>query len=40
VLLLGDPHHERERIVGQLLPSHAQNSELRAVEFRVRELCP
>lgn len=40
VLLVGDPHHGRERIVGRLLPPHAHSNDLREVEFRVRELRP
>jgi len=40
VLLLGDPHHERERIVGQLLPPRTHSNDLREIEFRVRELRP
>jgi len=40
VLMVGDPHHERERIAGQLLPPHASRTDLREVEFRVRELRP
>jgi hypothetical protein len=40
VLLLGDPHHGRERIVGQLLPPQTHSNDLREVEFRVRELRP
>jgi hypothetical protein len=39
-LLLGDPHHERERIVGRLLPPQAHSNDLREMEFRVRELRP
>lgn len=38
VLLLGDPHHQRERIVGRLLPPQVPGNELREIEFRVREL--
>jgi hypothetical protein len=38
VLLLGDPHHERQRIVGRLLPPQAHRNDLREIEFRVREL--
>ena len=40
VLLLGDPHYGRERIVGQLLPPQTQRTDLREIEFRVRELWP
>ncbi|MGH2943680.1 MAG: hypothetical protein ACRDLN_13000 [Solirubrobacteraceae bacterium] len=38
VLLLGDPHHERQRIVGQILPPQVHGNDLREIEFRVREL--
>jgi hypothetical protein len=40
VLLLGDPHHGRQRIVGQLLAPQTHHNDLREVEFRVRELHP
>jgi hypothetical protein len=40
VLLLGDPHHGRERIVGHLLSPQTRSTDLRETEFRVRELCP
>ncbi|MGH2942926.1 MAG: hypothetical protein ACRDLN_09185 [Solirubrobacteraceae bacterium] len=40
VLLLGDPRHGRERIVGRLLPPQTHRNDLREVQFRVRELRP
>jgi hypothetical protein len=40
VLLLGDPHHERERIVGQLLPPHAHSNDLREIEFASANCAP
>ena len=40
VLLFGDPHHGRERIVGRLLPPQAPSTDLREIEFRLRELMP
>jgi hypothetical protein len=38
VLLVGDPQHGRERIVGRLLPPQIPGKYLREIEFRVREL--
>lgn len=40
VLMVGDPRHGRERIIGHLLPPQAHSNDLREVEFRVRELRP
>ena len=40
VLLLGDPRHGRERILGQLLPPTTHNDDLHDVEYRLRELTP
>ncbi|MGH2944152.1 MAG: hypothetical protein ACRDLN_15405 [Solirubrobacteraceae bacterium] len=40
VLLVGDPRHGRERIVGRLLPPQVRRGDLRDVEFGLRELAP
>ena len=38
VLLVGDPRHGRERIVGRIMPPQVRRGDLRDVEFGVREL--
>jgi hypothetical protein len=40
VLLVGDPRHGRERIVGRLVPPQVHRADLREVEFGLRELTP
>jgi hypothetical protein len=40
VLLVGDPRHGQERIVGRLLPPHERRDDLHEIEFRLRELTP
>jgi hypothetical protein len=39
VLLLGDPHYGRERIVGRLAPPQVRRGDRGDVEFAVRELA-
>jgi hypothetical protein len=40
VILVGDPRHGRERIVGRLVPPQVRRGDLRDVEFGLRELAP
>jgi hypothetical protein len=40
VILVGDPRHGRERIVGRIVPPQIRRGDLREVEFGVRELAP
>jgi hypothetical protein len=40
VLLVGGPRQDRERIVGRLVPPQVRRSDLRDVEFGLRELAP
>lgn len=40
VLLIGDPRHGRERIVGRLLPPYVRHRDLRDIEFALREAAP
>jgi hypothetical protein len=37
VLVIDDPRHGRDRIVGRIEPPHTRRSDLRDVEFRLRE---
>ena len=39
VLMVGDPHDGRERIVGRIVPPQTRHGDLRDVEFAVRELA-
>lgn len=38
VLIVGDPRHDRERIVGEIAPPQTRRGDLRDVEFGLREL--
>lgn len=40
VILVGDPQHGRERIVGRLVPPQVRRGDLSDVEFGLRELAP
>jgi hypothetical protein len=40
VLMVGDPLHGRERIVGRLAPPQLRHGDLRQIEFELRELTP
>jgi hypothetical protein len=40
VILVGDPRHGRERIVGRLVAPQSRHGDLRNVEFELRELTP
>jgi hypothetical protein len=40
VLMVGDPRHGRERIVGRLAPPQIRRADLRDVEFELREQAP
>ena len=37
VLVIDDPRHGRDRIVGRIEPPHTRRGDLRDVEFRLRE---
>ena len=38
VLIVGDPRHDRERIVGEIAPPQTRRGDLRDIEFGLREL--
>lgn len=40
VLLIGDPRHGQERIIGRLQPPREHRGGLREIEFRLHELTP
>jgi hypothetical protein len=40
VIVVGDPRHGRERIVGRIVPPQSRRAGLRDVEFGLRELVP
>jgi hypothetical protein len=40
VVVIDDPRHGRERIVGRLVPPQVRRGDLRDVEFGLRELTP
>jgi hypothetical protein len=40
VIVVDDPRHGRERIVGRILPPELRRGDLREVEFGLRELAP
>lgn len=39
VIFVGDPRHERERIVGRIEPPQRRRGDLRDVEFELRQLA-
>lgn len=40
VIMIGDPRHGRERIVGRIVPPQIRRGDLCDIEFELRELAP
>jgi hypothetical protein len=40
VIVVDDPGHDRERIVGRIVPPQVRHGDLRDVEFGLREVAP